>query len=88
MYIYIVTFLISCSLLYIGEKYQKNKLLSYTFIVLGLLLPCTLAGLRNETIGTDVQVYVRPMFEAAINTDKFIDYFNSSWLVIWRYKYV
>ena len=75
--IYIVVFVVSCFLLMLAEKSEKQeqKLLNLTitkekrrilfvfFSSLGLLIPALLAGLRDPTIGTDVELYGNYWFE-------------------------
>ena len=54
---YILMFVLSClnfRLAYLLRKYKTIKIL---FVLIGLLLPCVLAGARDNTIGTDVLVY-------------------------------
>ena len=55
MLIYIITFIISCSLLKIANQIN-NKILKKTFNILAIIIPCILAGLRNTKVGTDVEV--------------------------------
>lgn len=81
--IYLICFIISCILISLGNK-KKRKIIVY----IGLILPCILAGLRNYTIGTDVQVYVKPLVEIAQNKDNFVEFFNSRWWYVWCFKYV
>lgn len=85
--IYIVFFLISCCLIWLSEKSPSRnigKLLAF----IAILLPCILAGMRADTIGTDVRVYVEPLYNAAKQSTSFSSYMNQSWFYIWRYKYV
>lgn len=56
--------------------------------LLRVLIPCILAGLRADTIGTDVKVYVEPMYNAAKKSHSLSTYMNQRWFVIWRYMYV
>lgn len=54
---YILMFGLSClnfRLAYLLRKYKTIKIL---FVLIGLLLPCILAGARDNTIGTDMLVY-------------------------------
>lgn len=87
MYIYIITFTLSCILIGLSEL-QKNKIIKKSLIIIGILIPCLLAGFRADIIGTDVNVYVKPIFEAALKTNNLNDFFNEKWYVIWRYEYV
>lgn len=84
MLIYLITYALSCFLIYYGNI-QKNKIGKY-IVWIGILIPCILAGLRLHTIGTDVDVYVKPMVESAINSKGFNSFFNSKWFYIWAYK--
>lgn len=87
MYIYIIVFIFSC--LFIGlSELLKNNFMKNCFVIIGILLPCFLAAFRSEVIGTDIRVYVKPIFEAAQNTNNLNDFFDESWYLIWRYKTV
>lgn len=69
--IYLVVFFLSCGFLMISERLEKKELnflgislgkkrqslFYYICIVIGLLLPAILAGLRDSSIGTDVELY-------------------------------
>ena len=69
--IYIFVFLASCFFLMIADNIEKKKIkvlgislvkskqsiLYYICIAIGLVLPALLAGLRDSSIGTDVEVY-------------------------------
>lgn len=44
--------------------------------------------MRADTIGTDVKVYVEPLYNAAKQSTGFSSYMNQRWYVIWRYMYV
>ncbi|MGJ0841791.1 EpsG family protein [Clostridium tertium] len=87
MWVYLICFAVSCIFLKISEV-SKKKLLYNIFTTIGLLIPCILAGLRADTIGTDIQVYVKPMFEAASMASSFLEYNNMGWIASWTYMYV
>ena len=87
MYVYIICFTISCFLIFLAEKI-KNKKISILIEAVGVFLPILLAGCRNTTIGTDIEIYVRPMYDAAIKSSSFLGYLEEKWFVIWRYMYV
>lgn len=71
MAIYFTTFFLSAFLLFIAEKNRKsNKLI----VVIALLIPIMLAGLRKIGIGTDTEVYVNVLYDAASSSSGFIDY--------------
>lgn len=48
------------------------------YVIIGLLLPCFLAGMRANFVGTDIQGYVEPMFEAAQLSKNLVDYYLRS----------
>lgn len=77
--IYILSFFLSCLLIKISYLVNK-KVLKKVFIILGFLVPCILAGLRKETIGTDLQVYVKPMFQLAIEVKNFQSFLSQEWV--------
>ncbi len=89
-FIYLLTFAVSCIFIANGEKAKKNRKIIVAF---GLLLPCLLAGLRARTVGTDVQVYVVPMYEAAMKSSGIRDFYTSlipygySFRSIYEYEY-
>ena len=85
--IYIVCFFISCSFLWLSEK-CKNKFARNGIVIVAILIPCLLAGLRADIIGTDVKVYVEPMYNAAKESHSLAAYMKQRWFVIWRYMYV
>lgn len=85
--IYIVCFLVSCIFFWLSEK-CKSRFAKNVFAVIAILFPCILAGLRADTVGTDVKVYVEPMYNAAKESHTFSAYMNQRWFVIWRYMYV
>ena len=76
--IYIVAFL--SSLLFLKLSFltdKKNKELSKLLQIMGILIPCLLASLRDYTIGTDVNVYVQPLFEASKGHSSFITFYQA-----------
>ena len=89
-FIYLLTFVLSCIFIANGEKAKKNRKIIVAF---GLLLPCLLAGLRARTVGTDVRVYVIPMYEAAMEASGIRDFYTSlipygySFRSIYEYEY-
>lgn len=75
--IYLVVFFISAFLIYSYEKNETRKIL----LIIGLLLPCILAGLRDISIGTDVSWYVKKIFDASSSSSNFSEYYNTIILV-------
>ncbi len=72
MAIYFGTFFLSAFFLLIAEKtrgpYRK------IIIAIGLFMPIMLAGMRKIGIGTDTEVYVNVLYEAARSSSGFFDY--------------
>lgn len=85
--IYVVFFVTSCILLWLSEKSTSRNIGRFLAFI-AILLPCILAGMRADTIGTDVRVYVEPMYNAAKHSTCFSSYLSQKWYMIWRYMYV
>lgn len=64
MTIYLIVFLASTVILYIGTR-QKNSILTWVSIFVALFLVCLLAALRDDKVGTDVLVYAKVLFVRA-----------------------
>lgn len=70
--IYIFTFIISLLFISIALYFRKkNKILFLIFSAIGLGVPCLLAALRDNSIGTDVNIYIYPLFKSAKNYESF-----------------
>ena len=80
-------FLLSCVFFALSEK-SRSKYARNAIALIAILIPCLLAGARADTIGTDVKVYVEPIYNAAQKSSDFFSYLNQKWFYIWRYKYV
>lgn len=85
MAIYMIGFAVSLALIAFAEK--KRTVIFITVSIIALLIPCLIAALRAQTIGTDVMVYVKPLTQAALLSDDLTDYFNSYWFASWRNLY-
>lgn len=85
--IYIAAFLVSCIFFWLSEKCKSGFSKNF-FAVIAILVPCILAGLRADTVGTDVKIYVEPLYNAAKESHTFSAYMKQRWFVIWRYMYV
>ena len=84
--VYLLCFAFSTALIAIAEKKSKKQFLLLS--AFALLIPCLIAGLRAETVGTDVRVYVKPMVQSAISAAGFRDYFADFWFEKWRNLFV
>lgn len=85
--IYLISFFASCTFFWFSEK-NKNKFIKNLLAIIAILIPCILAALRSNIIGTDVKVYVEPMYNAAKESYNLSSYMTKKWYVIWRYMYV
>ena len=72
MAIYFGTFVLSAFFLLIAEQTRGSYRKVITAI--GLFIPILLAGKRKIGIGTDTEVYVNVLYEAAHNSKSFFDY--------------
>lgn len=86
MGIYIVGFTLSTLLFASYPKVARRQRWFIAFVA--LLIPCLIAGLRAETIGTDVRVYLVQMTEAAESAGSFREYIGKNWYMQWRYVFI
>lgn len=80
MSIYIIVFSTSVLLLLLNEHIQEKNV-KRLLVVIALLLPSIVAGVRDYTIGTDIQTYGNYWFEMARSSNnylKFVQYANWS----------
>lgn len=85
MAVYLIGFALSILLIAYAEKKRLPVFLGIS--VIALLIPCLIAGLRQQNIGTDVMVYVKPLTTAAISAEDLSQYFDSYWFLDWRNMY-
>lgn len=78
MLIYVLCFLISTYLLYISNKLKNNKQ-KKVIVIFALIIPCLLAALRADNIGTDLSVYVNPLYLKAKYASSWSEFYNSTW---------
>ena len=69
MVFYITVYLLSAffSILACNSFKKNNKIYGIILSIIAILIPCIIAGLRCETIGTDTSKYVAKTFIAAQN---------------------
>jgi hypothetical protein len=69
---------ISVSMLSVAERYRKrcDKNAFMFFLILGLLMPCILAGIRDFSVGNDVLLYGNYWFETAVKSDSIVSYID------------
>ncbi|WP_236159704.1 EpsG family protein [Lactobacillus delbrueckii] len=54
--------------------------MSTTLLWLAIFVTAVVAGLRADTIGTDVRTYVEPMYNLAKQSNSYVEFLNSSFL--------
>lgn len=86
MVVYLLGFIASTLLIYYAQDKDKKRF--WIFSALALLIPCLIAALRAETVGTDVQVYLKPMAESAMAAPGFKAFFADFWFDKWRNLFV
>lgn len=76
MYVYIVTFVLSCICCKIVEKNENKKSVKIIFSIIAILIPSVIAGVRSSNVGTDVKTYVVGFFSYAQNASlsQFLNY--------------
>ena len=82
MIVYLFGFITSIILLYFSKIVVKSQ--RKYIEIFALIIPCVIAGLRANTIGTDITTYLVQMNQAAIHSTSIADYMNSTWYIIWR----
>lgn len=72
IFIYLTGFFLSAKLFEVRKRVAtKGKFICVLFSIMILVL---LAGLRGETVGTDVLVYVKPLYSGALKIGSFTSY--------------
>ena len=89
MLVYLITFTISIAFIITGLKI-KNKFFRITTILIGLVLPCILAGARNIEIGTDTKGYIHNLYDLSLESNSIGDFFALAykWYVQKDYLYL
>ncbi len=75
MLVYLITFVISFILAFIGNKQIKGSL-RFFFFALSILIPSLLAGFRDETVGYDILIYAVPCFNTLLDITNIKDLFS------------
>jgi len=76
--IYLFCFFVSCLLIWLGENNRKYFIISKAIFLLALIIPATLAGLRDFSVGYDVLHYGNPFFRDVI-TSPSLNAVSSRW---------
>ena len=82
MAVYLIGFALSTFLIAISEKKHRNFFAFCSFFA--LLIPCLIAAFRATTVGTDVEVYVTRLTDAAISSTSFSNFRGGSWSIGYR----
>lgn len=82
MAVYLIGFALSLFLIAVSEK-RHAKLFAVCSVV-ALLIPCLIAAFRAVTVGTDVQVYVTRLTDAAISSSSLGNYLSGFWSIGYR----
>lgn len=63
--VYGILFILVIGISYIAGilKKKKRKIQAVTLSIVAIFIVCLFAGLREDTVGTDVRVYAKPVFE-------------------------
>lgn len=85
---YLICFFLSCLTIKFIEKYEKKSLNFLAGSAIAILFPCLLAGLRDVSIGTDVEGYAKPLFIIAENSMALEGYLKSKYLYLYIVKFV
>lgn len=86
--IYILTFVFSVGLLFCVERRHPWSVERGLAVTVALLAPCLLAAFRASSIGTDVMVYARPLFDLAVGSPSLQSFLDSSWVGGWTVRKV
>lgn len=86
MLVYLGGFFASCFILALIERWPSSSVGYWFWSAVALLIPCLIAGLRAETIGTDVLEYVKPLFLLADDNRTLAGYYDDEWWRLWRYE--
>jgi len=73
IYILFLTPTIACTALAEKSIQKKNKTSFVFYSFWAILIPCILAAFRAETVGTDVLVYAKPVYEWARSSNSFAE---------------
>lgn len=79
MLIYLLGFFISCFILWATKDWKAKSIGFVLCSIVALLIPCLIAGLRDSSIGTDVEVYATTLLDAADQSDSFLELWNGTY---------
>lgn len=74
--IYLLIFFVTTLLFCLAYKNKDKKITFIILSIITIMCPTILAALRSTSIGTDVEVYVVPLFKQALISNSFSDFSN------------
>lgn len=86
MAVYLIGFTVSIALIALTEK--KHRALFCLGAFFALLIPCMIAALRSDNVGTDIQVYITKLVQSATNAPNLRAYLDDYWYIGYRNQYV
>lgn len=81
MLVYILTFLCSVFLFWLSQNVKQKQ--KRWVLLVALIIPCVIAGIRDVSIGVDVTSYASKIFECACKSNSFGDYLDSTYEYNW-----
>lgn len=78
---YIICFTISLLFFRLAERSKKSSRNFFAYVA--IMIPCLLAAFRADTIGTDVNAYLIPMFNLARDSHNIAEFFSDSWMQLY-----
>lgn len=79
MLVYVITFILSLFMFWLALVFRnKQKIIFIIFSIVAIFIPCYIAGVRDLSIGTDVKVYIEPLFRVAKYFNSFSSYINNT----------
>lgn len=89
MIIYLITFTLSLLGVRIAEVYYEDYRRLFGGSILAVMPPILIAGLRDVTVGSDVSLYVVPIFQGiASNGQNLIEFIDSYPGIEWGYLFL
>lgn len=80
---YLLSFCATLLILAVIQSWSRNSVGYIFWSIVALLIPCLLAGMRADTIGTDVAVYAEPLFNLARSASSFGEFYESGFIRYW-----
>lgn len=71
---YLITFILSTLVFYVAEN-TNNKVLKVTLYIFAIIIPSVLAGVRDSSVGTDVNVYGKRFYNISRQSETLLELF-------------